>query len=235
MKIKHMLILIIFLLFITVPNQVRAYQITVLGPSNEVILEKELQASNSDTVYDGLKKTGIKYENNPGIYGAFITSIGNISYEQAGGWCVFVNRTFINKSIDSWPLKDTDQVLFYTVNGHRYQEYPNYTFPKVTTNQNNSNLEIDSSSVQADKSIDVNSILSSMNIPDSNTEITQRLEEKSTDTNIIIPEENVVSFVEDRSTVETKDYKMFGYIGIIVVFILGISYIKFIRREQDEK
>lgn len=56
---KKLVISIAVIILLVIPTQVSAYQITVLGPHNEVLLYKELTANN-DTVYTALTKTRYK-------------------------------------------------------------------------------------------------------------------------------------------------------------------------------
>lgn len=237
---KKLCISIIVMVSLLLPSQVFAYQITVLGTKNEVILEKELTASKDETVYSALVKTGIKHVNRPGSFGAFITDLGPVSYEQSGGWCVFVNDVFINKSSDDWPVKDTDKILWYSVNGHGYQVYPDYTFPsssklKVNIEVPNTKVDTDIKNKQEFKVGDLIKDLENTEIKTDNP--TNEVSQQESSTAVEPDSETFVSNkIVERNTKVTKDYTMLGYIGIIFAFVAGISLIKFIGRDKkDEK
>lgn len=158
--------------------------------------------------------------------------------QETNGWVFTVNGQYINVAADKYSITETDQILWCAYNNS--QNMSSYKFPESTKKEQSKTEVKVGSQTQSQNKVDVNQIIDSIKIQEHPTETgqsNQDIEEQSQSEPIVNNINNETnSIVQQTSQIQETDYTTWGYLGIIITFILLLSYIKLMKgRDNNEK
>lgn len=213
------IILVVALMFILTLN-VSAAQIVVLGPNEEVYSYKEFEAKKGETAFSALQRTqlNIDWLNNSGgtLHGYYVKSINGCGeHNECFGWNFYVEGVYTGENASNEQLVfNNDKIVWAAASlGGKYS----YKFPEKYINSDTPSIDDIMSSINIYKS-DIEN-----NNSENQTDIKENTEQEIESAGYRPEEDEYKKYI---------DYKNLGYIGIVVCFILFISYYKLVRKGE---